>query len=74
MGKIEEHAIGERFERWGSVFEVQECESCKGCALLIEEENECLDARRGDFENCSAYDRDDEKDVIFVHIGEAKDD
>lgn len=73
MKAPKEHNIGEVFENCKIMYEVREGFSCKGCALLIEEENHCTDQDGNRFEPCSQDERTDGKSVIFVQIGEVKD-
>lgn len=70
MTKIE-HPVGSRFECDGIIYEVCPTYSCEGCALLIEEENECLD-RIDRFGLCSGKFRSDGQYVKFVQVGELK--
>ena len=69
-----EHAIGERFEVDGIIYEVRPSPtfSCQGCSLHVKEENECLD-RIGRFGHCGSSYRKDGQDVNFVQVGEKED-
>lgn len=73
MKAVKQHRIGECFVNCKLMYEVRENLSCKGCALLIEDENECADQDSTRFEPCSQEERTDGKSVIFVQIGEVKD-
>ncbi len=71
--ETKEHAIGERFEVDGIIYEVRPAPaSCQGCSLFIEEEGECLD-RIGRSGYCDSVHRKDGQDVIFVQVGEKED-
>ena len=72
MTEKKQHKVGERFEMCKLIYEVRESELCQGCALFIEEENDCTDSYGNNFEPCSNINRDDSKSVIFVQVGEAK--
>lgn len=65
-----EHAIGDRFEVCHLIYEVRQADSCNGCSLYINEENECV-ARDRRFGQCSASYRTDGQNVKFVKVGEA---
>lgn len=71
MAKRKQHKVGERFQRCKLIYEVRENISCEGCALLIPEENHCMDNNGTNFEPCSDIEREDRKSVIFVQVGEA---
>ena len=67
-----EHNIGERFEVCKIIYEVREGFSCAGCSLYIKEENVCTDGYNNEFESCGSASRTDNKNVIFVQIGESE--
>lgn len=67
-----EHHIGERFEVCKIIYEVREGLSCEGCSLYIKDENVCTDENTNKFERCSSVNRTDNRNVIFVEIGETE--
>lgn len=67
-----EHHIGERFEVCKIIYEVREGSSCAECSLYIEEDNVCADGYQTKFESCGSASRKDNKNVIFVKVGESE--
>jgi hypothetical protein len=70
MATKKQHKVGERFEMCKLIYEVRPAQSCEGCSLYIEDENECTDGYIDNFEPCSGSVRDDGQDVKFVQVGE----
>ena len=68
MTKVREYAIGERFEIDHIIYEVRPADSCQGCSLYIEDENECLDSHLR-FGHCGSGYRTDGQEVKFVQVG-----
>jgi len=67
------YKIGDRVEDNGNLYEVREGEAgCLGCSLLDPDGHECQDESRR-FGHCSAMNRKDKEDVIFVQIGDGND-
>lgn len=68
---MEQVKIGKRFESCGLIYEVQEeVNQCQGCSFYIDSDMFC---NRPDGQYyCSAFNRDDNKSVIFKLIGEAE--
>ena len=70
MKEPKEHKVGERFKYCELTYEVKEAENggCRGCSLLVEEENVCQDYDGTHFELCDSKGRQDGKSVIFVLV------
>lgn len=69
MTKMKQHKVGEQFENCKLIYEVREDILCGNCSFYITNENHCV---RRNFEPCNSFERDDNKNVIFVQVGEVK--
>lgn len=67
---VKTRRIGSKFSLCHLKYEVREGLSCFGCSFFIEEENVCVNNHRDVTGACSNVRRVDNKDVIFVNIGE----
>ena len=64
---MEQAKIGDRFECFGSIYEVQkEVNQCEGCSFYVESDFFC--SRPDGQYYCSAFNRDDYTSVIFKLI------
>lgn len=74
--KVRQHHVGDTFEHCKLILKVCESDTCEGCFFWISEEQTCSDGFPSDvsyLEPCSPTVRTDDKSVIFVKVGEVKD-
>lgn len=70
------HHVGDTFEHCKLILKVCEGLTCRGCFFWIPEDQVCnyrTPSDHGYFEPCSPTIRPDDKSVIFVKVGEVKD-
>lgn len=74
--EVRQHHVGDTFEHCKLILKVCEGDTCEGCFFWVSEEQVCnrwIPSDGGFFVQCSPITRPDNKSVIFVKVGEVKD-